>query len=371
MKPIRSDRKIRWTPALVAAALTLGACGGDDDGGSSGTAAPQADTATTAAAEAATTPADDSVTTTADGTATTSGDGEGTAAPSDATIGVSFYDNQIIPLYVDMEAGMMEAAQARGAEVSFSYANFDPAAQVNQIQQFITQQVDVILVTPFDRNALLPAYEAARDADIPIISFANKVEDEAEDLFVGRDWSEMGAMQMEAIAAALGGEGQVAVIGGPPEIDVARQVSEGWNRVLEENPGLELVSELTNPDMSRENGLDLANTLLAANPEVAGIACTIDLICLGAVQAIDEQGLSHDDIFVASMDADAESVEQVEAGNGIDFTVSMKGVTWGRLVIDTALDYLAGEQPDEHTVQSEFLVIDNESVATLQPDDLK
>jgi ribose transport system substrate-binding protein len=300
-----------------------------------------------------------------------SGSDGGTEPVEGATMGVSFYDNKVIPLYVDMEAGMTEEAAEHGADITFSYANFDPAAQVDQIQQYITRQVDVILVTPFDRNALLPAYEAAREAGIPIISFANKVDDEYEDLFVGRDWSEMGELQMGAIADALGGEGQVAVIGGPPEIDVARQVSEGWHSVLDENPGLELVEELVDPDMSRERGLDLANTLLAANPDVQGIACTIDQICLGAVQAIDEQGLSQDDIFVASLDADAEAVEQVKAGTGIDFTIGMKGVTWGHQVVQEALDYLAGQVPAEHMVESEFVVVDADSVETLQPDDLK
>lgn len=302
------------------------------------------------------------------GSDTTAG-GNGKAAEA-RTIGVSFYDNKVIPLYINMEKGMKAKAAELGAKVTFSYANFDPAAQVNQIQQFVTQRVDAILVTPFDRNALLPAYRAARDAGIPIISFANKVDDADEDLFVGRDWSEMGQLMLKAIAEHLGGKGKIALISGPPEIDVARQVSEGWQKVLDENPGLQVVAKLTDPDMSREKGLNLANTLLAANRDVQAIACTIDQICLGAVQAIKEQGLDQKNIFVASMDADAESVKQVKDGTGIDFTISMKGETWGRQVIEVALDYLDGEKPSGHTVESEYVVVDADSVATLSDDDL-
>lgn len=340
MDHMRHGRRRRFSPVTLVLLLSLlgAACG--DDGG-------------------------DGATATEDGS-----DGEGGGGGEGATIGVSFYDNKVIPLYIDMESGMNEMADELGADITFSYADFDPAAQVDQIQQYITQQVDVILVTPFDRNALVPAYEAARDADIPIISFANKVDDEYEDLFVGRDWSEMGALEMEAIAEHLGGEGKVALIGGPPEIDVARQVSEGWHRVLDQNPDLELVAELTNPDMSRENGLDLANTLLAANPDVQAIACTIDQICLGAAQAIDEQGVDHDDIFLASLDADDESVEQVKAGDGMDFTIGMKGETWGRQIIEVAIDYLNGQEPDGHMVESEFIVVDAESAESLTEDDL-
>lgn len=288
-----------------------------------------------------------------------------------ATIAVSFYDNKVIPLYIDMEAGMKAAAAKAGAKVKFTYANFDPAAQVQQIEQQVTQGVDVILVTPFDRNALLPAYEAARAAKIPIISFANKVDDKDEDLFVGRDWSEMGGLQMEAIAKHLGGKGKVAVIGGPPQIDVARRVSEGWKKVLAKNPGLELVATLTDPDMSREKGLDVANTMLAANPDIKGIACTIDQICLGAVQAIEEQSLKQDDIFVAALDADAESVKQVKSGTGMDFTIAMRGRTWGTQIIDVALKYLNGDKPANHLVETKFVTVDAKNAATLTEEDLK
>lgn len=288
----------------------------------------------------------------------------------DASIGVSFYDNKVIPLYVDMEEGMQAVADAAGIEIDFSYANFDPAAQVDQIEQFITRGVDLILVTPFDRNVLIPAYESARDAGIPILSFANRVDEEYEDLFLGNDWAVMGELMMEAVAEQLDGEGTVALISGPPEVDVARQVSEGWAGVLDSNPGLEVVAELTDPDMSQGRGLDLANTLLASNPDVDAIVCTIDLICLGAVQAVDEQGLSHDDIFIASMDADVESVEQVREGTGIDFTISMKGNTWGRQAISVAIDVLQGEPPEEHSVPNEFVVVDAESIESLTPEDL-
>jgi ABC-type sugar transport system substrate-binding protein len=296
----------------------------------------------------------------------------GTAAVEqiDASIGVSFYDNKVIPLYVQMEKGMLDAAEAAGMDIEFSYANFDPAAQVDQIEQFVTQGVDLILVTPFDRNVLIPAYESAREAGIPILSFANRVDEEYEDLFLGNDWAVMGDLMMQAVANDLGGEGTVALISGPPEVDVARQVNEGWQGVLDANPGLEVVAELTDPDMSQGIGLDLANTLLASSPDVDAIVCTIDQICLGAVQAVDEQGIAQDDVFIASMDADAEAVEQVRSGTGIDFTISQRGDTWGRQAIAVATDVLQGEMPEEHTVPNEYVVIDSESVETLTPEDI-
>jgi hypothetical protein len=61
----------------------------------------------------------------------------------------------------------------------------------------------------------------------------------------------------------------------------------------------------------------------------------------------------------------------VTGGTGIDFTIGMKGVTWGRQVVEVALAYLAGVEPDEHMVESEFLVVDAESAEALEPEDLE
>ena len=116
---------------------------------------------------------------------------------------------------------------------------------MSQIQQFITQDVDVILATPFDREALIPAYEAAQEAEIPILSFANKVDDKYETAFLGEDWTDVGVQNMEAVVAAIGGSEKVAILNGPPQIEVAKKVSDGWRSVLSENPDIEVVSDLT------------------------------------------------------------------------------------------------------------------------------
>ena len=295
----------------------------------------------------------------------------GSTEPGDVTIGVSFYDAQVIPLYVEMEEGMSAAAGEAGIEVSFSYAAFDPVAQVDQIETMITNGVDLILVTPLDPTVLLPAYESAREAGIPIISFANKVDDAAEDLFIGGDWSEFGETNMRAAAEILGGEGNVAMITGPPELAVAQMVRDGWERVLAENPGLNLVDVLVDPDMSQNVALDLANTLFASNSDIDAVVCTIDQICLGVAQAASEQGIDPDSIFIASLDADAAALEQVRSGSGIDQTFSLKGVSWGRQTIDVALAYLAGDIPAEHTVENEFVRIGPDNAADITDEDLR
>lgn len=287
------------------------------------------------------------------------------------TIGVSFYDSKVIPLYVDMEEGMLAAAEETGAEITFSYAAFDPVAQVDQIETMITNGVDIILATPLDPTVLLTAYESARDAGTPIISFANKVDDAAEDLFLGRNWAEFGALNMESAIEAIGGSGNIAFVTGPPELAVVQQVQAGWDEVLADHPDVTVVDTLVDPDMSTTVALDLANTLFGSNADIDAVLCTIDQICLGVAQAAQEQGIDPDTIFIASMDADSAALEQVRDGSGIDQTFSMKGVTWGHQAVVVALQYLAAEVPAEHSVPNAFIRIGPDNAADIADEDLR
>lgn len=308
-----------------------------------------------------------------DGTTSDSAAPTSTELPdgTDITIGVSFYDSKVIPLYVDMEAGMQAAADETGAEITFSYAAFDPVAQVDQIETMITNGVDIILATPLDPTVLLTAYESARDTGIPIISFANKVEDDAEDLFLGRNWAEFGAMNMEATIEAIGRSGNIAFVTGPPELAVVQQVRAGWDEVLADHPDVTVVDTLVDPDMSTTVAVDLANTLFSSNDDIDAVLCTIDQICLGVAQAAQEQGIDPDTIFIASMDADVTALEQVRNGDGIDQTFSMKGVTWGRQAVNVALRYLAGEIPAEHSVPNAFVRIGPDNAVEITDEDLR
>lgn len=372
MSTKQSDRI--WRPlarllaVVLAVAVVAAACGDDSDDESSG------DTADAQATDRSDAGSDDA---SSDDVADGDGSGAGDAgADSDApaepiTIGVSFYDAQIIPLYVQMEQGMSEAAAEAGVEVTFSYAAFDPVAQVDQIETMITNEVDIILVTPLDPNVLLPAYESARAAGIPIVSFANKVQDDAEDLFIGSDWTDFGAFNMNTAAEVLGGEGNVAFVTGPPELAVVQMVRNGWESVIAANPGLNVADTLVAPDMSQNVALDLANTLFASNPDIQAVLCTIDQMCLGVAQAASEFGIDPDSIFIASMDADQAAVDQVRDGTGIDQTFSMKGVTWGIQAIDVAVAYVGGDIPTEHRVENEWVRIGPDNAADITDEDLQ
>jgi ribose transport system substrate-binding protein len=300
------------------------------------------------------------------------GGGGGGGGGDDETfrIGVSFYSN-VIPLYVEMQEGMEDKAEELGVELEFAYGDNSAENQANQINTFITTGVDLILASPVDAAALTPAYQQARQAGIPILSVANKVEDEAdEDAYIGPDLVEQSARTLERVIEGMGGSGKLLLMTGPPQIAFVQAQIEGWEQVLADNPGIEVVDQVVVPDLSTAGAVDAASAALSANPDVTGILASIDDMALGAVQAAESAGIAPEDIFIAGWDGGPAAVEAIEAGT-YDLTLSQKPYTWGQIAVETAVDWLNGEKPGEHRVNTPDVFIDQENVATLTEEEIR
>lgn len=327
------NRGMQGLAGLATAALVLTACGSTDDAGNGS-------------------------------------DGGGGGGDVDYRIGVSFYSN-VIPLYVEMQEGMEDKAEELGVKLEFAYGDNNAENQANQINTFITTGVDLILASPVDAVALTPAYLEARAAGIPILSVANKVENEAdEDAYIGPDLQEQSARTMERVIEGMGGSGQLLLVSGPPQIAFVQAQLAGWEQVLAENPEIEVVDTVVVPDLSTSGAVDATSAALAANPEITGILASIDDMALGSVQAAEAAGIDPSEIFIAGWDGGPAAREAIEAGS-YDLTLSQRAYTWGQIAVQTAVDWLNGEKPDEHRVNTPDVFIDAENVGTLTEEEVR
>lgn len=300
------------------------------------------------------------------------GDGGGDVAGAGEPyrIGVSFYSN-VIPLYVEMQKGMEDKAEELGVELEFAYGDNNAENQANQINTFITTGVDLILASPVDAAALTPAYQQARRAGIPILSVANQVENEAdEDAYIGPDLVEQSARTMERVIEGMGGSGQLLLMTGPPQIAFVQAQIEGWQQVLADHPEIEVVDQVVVPDLSTAGAVDAASAALSANPAVTGILTSIDDMALGAVQSVGSAGIASEDIFIAGWDGGPAAVEAIRDGS-YDMTLSQKPYTWGQIAVETAVDWLDGDEPAEHRVNTPDVFIDQETVSTLTEEEIR
>jgi ribose transport system substrate-binding protein len=279
-------------------------------------------------------------------------------------IGVAFY-SQTIPLYVEMRKGMEAEAAKRGVDLEFQYSGPDALQQSNQIANFVTKKVDLILCSPFDKSALINAYKGAKAAGVPVISLANDIVDPtAEDAFIGNDWSKFGTLEMTAAIKAIGGSGPIGIIEGPPAIGFVYGWHQGAMAVLAKNPNVKVVADLNGP-LTIDAGLTAAGNILTAHPDVKAIVNVSDELAQGTAQALKERGIAPGKIYVAGWDGYPAVIDMIKNGGGIDYTIDNEGYNWGVLAVDVAADYLAGKKPKTHAIDSPYFEITKDTVNKL------
>jgi ribose transport system substrate-binding protein len=210
------------------------------------------------------------------------------------TIGFSNYAG-IIPFYQAMTAGVEEQAQKYGWSVDVTDSKFDPNKQVSDIQSLLTRGADVLVVSPGDQNALLPAYQEAASKGVPVISIANslaKGDAAYETAFFGLSYEELFGKAAEALVKAMGGKGNVIQVNGPPGVDFVTESEAGVKRVFEENPGIKVVYSQNVKELSAAEGLRVAQAGLTANSDVQGAYANDDEIAVGMARALEQRGLA-------------------------------------------------------------------------------
>jgi ribose transport system substrate-binding protein len=210
------------------------------------------------------------------------------------TIGFSHYAG-VIPFYQAMTQGVEDAAKAHGWDVTVTDSQFDPSKQLADIQSMITRGVDVIIASPGDQEALIPAYKQAADAGIPVISIANRVGPSGqkyETSWYGRPWQEVGKIATELLVEAMGEKGDVVRVEGPAGVAFVNDQREGTEEVLAQHPNVRIVFSQNAKALSADEGFRLGREGLTAHPDVQGAWAQDDEIALGLVRALEGRGLA-------------------------------------------------------------------------------
>ena len=249
----------------------------------------------------------------------------------------------------------------KGYTVTCVDGNNDQAKQTEQINTFITQGVDALIVNPVMTSAADSIIAAVKDADIPTV-LINR-EPTAEDLalydkccYVGADARQSGTFQGEIIAATenkgdFNGNGTVdyAMIMGDPENVDAQYRTEYSIKALED-AGLK-VNKLyeQRADWDQTKGQEnAANVLSQFNNEVDVIFCNNDAMAMGALQAIEAAGRKvGQDIYLVGVDALEEAVQAVADGR-MTGTVLNDDVSQAQTAVDAAIRYVKGEANEKN-----------------------
>lgn len=253
-----------------------------------------------------------------------------------------------------LSEGIVDYAKTKpGVRLVMVDAQSDAQKQVSQVENFVSQKVDVIILNPCEVEASSPAVDRAKAAGIPLVN-VNQVTKSEPDAYVGSNDFEAGRMAMEAIAKKLGGQGGVLMIHGIMGTSAQLQREAGAREVLAKYPGLKLVDHQT-AQWDRAKAMALTeNWIQAHKGKFSAIFAHNDEMAMGALLALEHAGMKKD-VYVIGIDAIAQALTAVKEGR-LDATVFQDAVGQGKGSVDIALS-LARKQPHERSILIPFQLV--------------
>lgn len=289
------------------------------------------------------------------------GDGGGgdASAGSAGRMGVTV-SNSTNPFFV-MESRTAEAAgEAAGYEVLSQEAGEDVQVQSDQIDQFITSQVDFIVIDPVDSDGVGPAVKRAVDAGIPVIGIDSVTAN--ANVSVTTNNVQAGEISCTSLAEQLGGEGTIAILDGTPISAVADRVV-GCKNVLEDYPDIEIVAEQRG-DNSRDRALPVATDILTANPEIDAIFAINDPTAAGVELAAEQRGM---DIIITSVDGAQSAVDRILDGGMITATAAQDPAALAEEGVRIGIELASGGSSDEELIELPTELVDADSAEAYEP----
>jgi len=212
----------------------------------------------------------------------------------------------------------IDAAYKAGAdEVIFASADNNEKQQLEKLKMMIKKGIDILVIQAVDTSNIDKMLKEIHNADIKIISYSNLILNSPINLNIMPDIRMIGKEQGEAMLdwfAAVKGEikGNVVLIQGDPDDSSVDMESAEILKIIEKNPGLNLVLKKKHINWSIEEAEKTATEVLEEYNNIDVFICNNSGMARGVLKALKERGL--DDIrkvFVAGFDADLENIELI------------------------------------------------------------
>jgi ribose transport system substrate-binding protein len=272
------------------------------------------------------------------------------------TIGVSLLTRQHI-FYKDLEEGLRTEAEKNGYRLVITSGDFDPGKQSSQIEDFLTQKVDAIIVCPVDSRGIGPAIRRANDAKIPVFTADIAAKEGETVCHIASDNVAGGRLAGEYMAKILGGNGSIAIIGQPTVTSVLDRV-QGFKDAIAKFPGMKIVADV-NGEGVRDKAMQAASDILQAHPELNGIFGINDDSALGALDAV--QQYDRKSVNIVGYDATPPAADAIMKGTALKADVVQYPKKIGETTIDKIKEYFSGASLPK-VVPVEVGIVDRETL---------
>ncbi|WP_434630217.1 sugar ABC transporter substrate-binding protein [Pseudomonas sp. Z1-29] len=247
-----------------------------------------------------------------------------------------------------------------GVTLQFEDARSDVVKQLSQVESFISQKVDALIVNPVDTAATQRITKAAVAAGIPLV-YVNRRPDDLKlpegVVTVASDDLEAGRMQMQYLADKMGGKGDIVILLGDLANNSTTNRTKGVKEVLAKYPGIKIEQEQTGI-WSRDKGMTLVNDWLTQGREFQAVVSNNDEMAIGAAMALKQAGTKKGSVLIAGVDGTPDGLNAIKKGEmAVSVFQDAKGQADGS--IDTAVKMAKGEKMQSVVVPYRLITPEN------------
>jgi ribose transport system substrate-binding protein len=244
--------------------------------------------------------------------------------------------------YQDLKRGMQQAADSLNIDLQIVAGEWDLARQTAQVDNFINQQVDAIVIAPVNSSGIVSAIGEANRAGIPVFTADIASEGGSVVAHVASDNRQGGRLLGEYVARRLGGGGNVVILDQPTVSSVRDRVA-GFREALRAHPNIRVVASPAVERGIRDVAKQKMDNLLATGQRIDAVFGTNDDCALGALASIQAAGRSG--IIIVGYDATPEARTAIAQGTALVADAVQDPVTIGRRTIEAVAGRLRGETP--------------------------
>jgi len=257
--------------------------------------------------------------------------------------------NLVNPMWLAVKEGAEDAAEKYGVELTVlaPLKADNNEEQIRQVEDAITKQADAIVLIPSDSQGIIPAVEKANQAGIPVINVNTKVGGGQTETFVAVENYDAASKVAKAVAEKLSGEGKIIIIEEKAGAKSAMDLKQGAVDKIETYENIEIVASQS-ANWNRAEAMQVTQSLLQAHPDVNAIFASNDEMAMGAVEAVDQAGLTGK-IIIAGLDANRDALEAIKEGK-MTLTCDKRGFEQGYVGVETAVKVLNNEPIDDRIV---------------------
>jgi inositol transport system substrate-binding protein len=282
------------------------------------------------------------------------------AAPAAQAQKIGLAIAQLDTFLTILKDGTVDHAKKVGASVQVEDAQNDVGKQLSQIQNFIAQKVDAIIINPVDTDATPKMTRMVADAKIPLVYVNRKPVDFAKlpagVAVVASDERVSGTLETQEVCRVLKGKGNIVVLMGELSNEAARTRTKDIEDVIatKECSGIKIIDKREGK-WSRTSAQDIVTNWLSSGLKFDAVVSNNDEMALGAINALKAAKKWTPEFVVAGIDATPDALASMKAGD-LKVSVFQNATGQGSASVDAAIK-LIKKQPVERFVDVPFELV--------------